>query len=365
MADYESVDAPVLGRNVNIIAKDQVFGRNVHIGDNVTIRARRLKLENDVRIGKDVEVSADVFEVGHGTCVEDRCMITGPGGRAQFVQIGEQSFLGHDTKVSLPVAVIGDYTDIHNHGLLYGRKTLVIGHNCWFGQNNILNAEDYLTIGNNAGIGIYTSVFTHGYFGDLLEGCQLCKIAPVVIEDDVWILGAYNTISPGITLGEKSLILNGSVVTRDVPPNHTFGGQPARDLTDRFVPYQPVPPAVKLDRIETFIVEFLETQHRGCYDRVDNGFLVEDAQQPYRIMFVAEVVDIAQLPPDRPLLVFTLSWNASLSPPRGVTILNLVERQYMRTRSVPEVCVLRFLKSYRARFVPADNPRVRLPQEFV
>jgi acetyltransferase-like isoleucine patch superfamily enzyme len=86
----------------------------------------------------------------------------------------------------------------------------VIGHNVWVGQNCVLNAEDDLTIGNHVGIGAYSSVYTHGYFGDLLEGCQVFKVGPVTIEDDVWILGSYNIISPGVTLGAKSLILTGA-----------------------------------------------------------------------------------------------------------------------------------------------------------
>src|SRR5207244_2112259 len=128
--------------------------------------------------------------------IETRCRLAGMHEPARVIRIGEQSLLGHDTKLVVTAAAIGDYTTIHNHGLLNGRATLVIGHNVWTGQNCVLNAEDQLTIGNNVCFSPYNSVYTHAYWGDLLEGCQVFKIAPVVIEDDVWILGSYSVISP-------------------------------------------------------------------------------------------------------------------------------------------------------------------------
>lgn len=350
-----------IGRNVKVIAEEVELGRNVRLGDNVSIQARRLRLADHVHIGQEVVVEADTLEIGHSTRIEARCRLSGSGGPARLIQIGEQTLLAHDTKLLVPVAVIGDYTDIHNHCLLYGRKSLLIGHNVWIGQNNILNAEECLTIGNNVGAGSYTSIFTHGYFGELLEGCQVFKVAPVVIEDDVWILGAYNTISPGVTLGSKSLVLNGSVVTKDVPSNHTVGGSPARDLTDRLTPYRDISPCHKFDRIQTFVQEFLDAKYPGDYQSLENGFRVSGGREPFCVAFVPELVDVGSLPADRPLLVFAQTSTLTGSP-KGVTVFDLTRKHYLRTRSEPEVQLLRFLKSYRARFVPADNPRVSIPQ---
>jgi hypothetical protein len=65
------------------------------------------------------------------------------------------------------------------------------------GQNCILNSTERLTIGNGVGIGTYSCVWTHGFHGELLEGCKILKLAPTVIEDDVLIVGSYNIVSPG------------------------------------------------------------------------------------------------------------------------------------------------------------------------
>ncbi len=44
-------------------------------------------------------------------------------------------------------------------------------------------------------------------------------------------IGSGVTLLGGITIGEKALIGAGSLVTRDVPANATFAGNPARMLT--------------------------------------------------------------------------------------------------------------------------------------
>ncbi|WP_102226488.1 sugar O-acetyltransferase [Acidimangrovimonas sediminis] len=55
---------------------------------------------------------------------------------------------------------------------------------------------------------------------------------PVTIGADVWI-GGGAIVLPGVTVGDGAVIGAGSVVTRDVAPNATVGGNPARVLTRR------------------------------------------------------------------------------------------------------------------------------------
>jgi UDP-2-acetamido-3-amino-2,3-dideoxy-glucuronate N-acetyltransferase len=43
-------------------------------------------------------------------------------------------------------------------------------------------------------------------------------------------IGANATILPGITIGENAMIGAGSVITKDVPPNTTWVGNPARQI---------------------------------------------------------------------------------------------------------------------------------------
>jgi acetyltransferase-like isoleucine patch superfamily enzyme len=51
----------------------------------------------------------------------------------------------------------------------------------------------------------------------------------VKVEDGAWI-GAGAIILPGVTVGKKSIVGAGSVVTRDVPPYTVVAGNPARPI---------------------------------------------------------------------------------------------------------------------------------------
>jgi maltose O-acetyltransferase len=51
--------------------------------------------------------------------------------------------------------------------------------------------------------------------------------APIVVEDDVWI-GGNVVILPGVTIGARSMIGAGSVVTKSVPPDVFAAGNPCR-----------------------------------------------------------------------------------------------------------------------------------------
>lgn len=360
----DAVRNAACGSDVHIDAVECTVGRDIHIGDRVTIEAERLVLGDHARIASDVVVRADVFELGHRSCVDTRCSIgTMSAARSRYIRLGDNTLLSHDCKLLVPAAAIGDYTAIHNHTLLNGRKPLVIGHNCWIGQHCVINSEDDLFIGNHVGIGACSSVYTHGYFGDLLEGSQVFKVAPVRLEDDAWILGSYNIISPGVVVGEKALVLTGSNVTKDVGPNRTVGGAPARDLTDRLTPYRQVGLDEKYDKLREFVQEFLDVTFPGGYAADGDAYRVSAAPEPFQILFVADLA-AAQLPAERPLIVFAKAV-ADFDVGDGVTVVDLSTRSYRKTRTEPEIRLLGFLKSYRARFVPADQPRVEVPSEYV
>ena len=51
--------------------------------------------------------------------------------------------------------------------------------------------------------------------------------SPIFIEDDVWI-GAHSIILKGVTIGARSIIGAGSVVTKSIPADCVAAGNPCK-----------------------------------------------------------------------------------------------------------------------------------------
>ena len=88
-------------------------------------------------------------------------------------------------------------------------------------------AADQITIGDACMFahGAYISdADWHGIY-DRSEPVGATK--PVVLEDNVWI-GDSAIVCKGVRIGKNSIIGAGAVVTKDVPPNSVFAGNPAK-----------------------------------------------------------------------------------------------------------------------------------------
>lgn len=93
--------------------------------------------------------------------------------------------------------------------------------------HNAITIGDDVTIGGNTVI--YDTDF-HTLNSDQRTNFQdnsLARTAPVVIQNRVFI-GAHVTILKGVTIGQNAVIAAGSVVTRNVPANQIWGGNPAQ-----------------------------------------------------------------------------------------------------------------------------------------
>ena len=166
---------------------------------------------------------------------------------------------------------------LKSHGVVFGKNIqipskvlwlirgarITIGDNFYLSSGNGVNpiasnlqADVYvepgaaLTIGNNVGMSS-TRLWIHesARIGTNVKigGCVLItdtdahpmdymarrssnegtKSAPVVIEDDVWI-GAHCIILKGVTIGARSIIGAGSVVTKSIPADCVAAGNPCR-----------------------------------------------------------------------------------------------------------------------------------------
>jgi acetyltransferase-like isoleucine patch superfamily enzyme len=351
-----------LGRGVLVEAERLHLGRDVVLGDGVVIRGEKVTLGDGAQIQAESQLAARTLRLGAGVRVEMRCTVGALGEIAEYIEFGDQALLAHDCKMLVPVGIVGDYASIHNHTTINGFAPMLLGHNSWVGQNCMLNANKRLSIGNHVGIGAYSSIYTHGFFGDVLEGCQVHKEAPVTLEDDAWILGAYNIISPGVTVGQKGLVLTGSNVVRDVPANHTVGGAPARDMTDRLVPFTTRTPGEKLTLMCGFIDEFVQTLYPQDHRKLDDGYRLQTPYGSVRVACVSSWVDYAPRGEFDHALVLVAAPLGEVHA-ADQTVFSLVDRTYTKTGHPCEVQLIRFLRNPKARFVPRDRPRLQWPLE--
>lgn len=114
-----------------------------------------------------------------------------------------------------------------------GVENLVVGRNVSLHYWSLVSAHGGLTIGDDVAIGHGCSILTteHG-FDDPCTAIKSQPITfhPVVIGNDVWI-GANVTILSGVTIGPRSIVAAGAVVTRSFPEGHVvIGGVPAREI---------------------------------------------------------------------------------------------------------------------------------------
>jgi len=102
-----------------------------------------------------------------------------------------------------------------------------IGRYCLITPGVRIMAAKKISIGDSCMIahGAYISdADWHGIY-DRAE--PVGKASPVILEDNVWI-GDGAVICKGVTIGMNSIIGAGSVVTKDVPSNSVFAGNPAK-----------------------------------------------------------------------------------------------------------------------------------------
>jgi acetyltransferase-like isoleucine patch superfamily enzyme len=121
-----------------------------------------------------------------------------------------------------------------------GENSTVQCYSVLAGYGTGAHPEGGLVIGNYVRIAPHVMIIgaNHRFDDPDIPICkQGLKMAPVIIEDNVWIGGRVNIIC-GITVGTGAVIAAGSVVTKDVPPFCVVAGVPAKVIKWRRQPEQ-------------------------------------------------------------------------------------------------------------------------------
>ena len=194
---------PRLAPAIREVPPDVVLGRGCLIDDNVILAARpgRPLREPTLRLGRRAVVRSgsvlyagsrigDDFETGHNVIVREDNVI------GLQVKVWNNSVVDYG-------CTIGDRVKIHS--------------NCYVAQFTTIEDDVFLAPGVSVANDPHPGSSTH-----------LCMRGPTIKRGAQ--IGMNATILPFVTVGERSLVGAGAVVTRDVPPGMVVVGNPARVL---------------------------------------------------------------------------------------------------------------------------------------
>ena len=181
------------------------FGKNLTAYNKVYLTGYK---QGKITIGDD-------FHLTSGDCVNPICRNI----RARIFRGTPNAVItiGNHVGMSSPCIWINERLTIGNH--------VNIGGNCMFLDTDV-HQLDYL-----ARRGSLTPSPSPEGEGSEKGFERMVQTAPVVIEDDVWI-GANCQILKGVTIGARSVIGAGSVVTKSIPSDCIAGGNPCRVIRE-------------------------------------------------------------------------------------------------------------------------------------
>ncbi|MEM0979688.1 MAG: CatB-related O-acetyltransferase [Cyanobacteria bacterium P01_H01_bin.58] len=169
-------------------------------------------------------------------------MTYGPSPDTQHPIPGQTRLVYLKTIITNPNIIVGDYTyydDFENpenfeRNVLYhfdfiGDK-LIIGKFC-----AIASDVKFIMNGGNHRTDWFTNypfpVFGHGW--ESAMPADWPNKGDTIIGNDVWI-GYGATLMPGVQIGDGAIVASQSLVTKSVEPYSVVGGNPAREIRQRF-----------------------------------------------------------------------------------------------------------------------------------
>ncbi len=125
-----------------------------------------------------------------------------------FVESGGEILIGNNTGIS--------------SSCLWAKNKITIGNNVNIGGDCIIMDTDAHSLDWKIRAGLITDES-----GEIINDTATAKSAPIIIEDHAFI-GTRSIILKGVTIGARSIIAAGSVVTKSIPSDCIAGGNPCK-----------------------------------------------------------------------------------------------------------------------------------------
>lgn len=129
-------------------------------------------------------------------------------------------------------ASVGDNVYIAKNVTIKNPGMLRIGSNVSIHTGCYIDAIGGCSIGNDVSIAHASSIITFDHtWDDKASPIKYNPISknPVLIEDDVWV-GCGVRILSGVSIGKRSVVAAGAVVTKNLAPGALYVGVPAKKL---------------------------------------------------------------------------------------------------------------------------------------
>lgn len=113
----------------------------------------------------------------------------------------------------------------------YGTN-IIAGDNVFFNFNCVVLDVNQVKIGSRTLFGPNVQIYTATHpinYKERATGLEFAK--PITIGEDVWIGGSV-IICPGVTIGHRTVIGAGSVVTKDIPSDVFAAGNPCKVIRE-------------------------------------------------------------------------------------------------------------------------------------
>lgn len=267
---------------------------DVQIGEGTRIVAQKVNIESGTKIGKNCVLAGDEIQIGKNCIFQDESDV-----RATHVLIGDSCEFHKGVRV-----LVGEKLDLE-YGCILGKNTVLscvqckmgkqvfvvenvefggggerepwahleIGDYVFIGGNAHINVNQPVKIGSRAGVGPFSTIYTHGYhylgFPSAYE--------PVTIGEKAW-LTSHVIVSPGVEIGANSVIASGAVVTKNIPENSFAAGIPA--IVKKSSVSEP-----DQQYVNTFLIDILSRKYLSIiqskgfhaelvYDRADTGLQI-------------------------------------------------------------------------------------------
>lgn len=108
---------------------------------------------------------------------------------------------------------------------------LEVGDNTWIGEEASILSFEKISIGNNVCISQRAFICAGNH--DFRQPSMTYRNAPIVLKDGCWI-GSSVFIGPGITIETDTIVMAGTVVSKSLPANSIYKGNPSIYIKPRW-----------------------------------------------------------------------------------------------------------------------------------